>query len=246
MTQDPKERKSTNRDIEEMLQLPPVEFKSKFYLECYSDLTYNDKGNALFHKLMHKSLEKSHARRNFKKVLEIGARNLEHFHYIKHDFESFTLTDIDDLSNELPGWKLTNRKIDFIQDDISSSRLASNEFERVIITCVLHHVRGMESALMEIRRIAKSGGIIDILLPCDPGIIYRTLKQFGPYRRARKEGYLKIKKIMDARDHINHFLGILELIKFVFRNDKVKICMFPFSFLPYDFNLWATIRIIKT
>lgn len=228
-----------------LISLPPNDFKSTIYSTHYSDWIYKNRGNARFHRAMHKALERGHSGVSFRHTLEIGARNLEHFSYVKHDFQSYTLTDIDDLTIDVPIWKSVNPKICFIKDDISSSSLHSNSYDRIILTCVLHHVPEFESALNEIRRVAKSGAIIDILLPCDPGLIYRLLKSLGPYRHARKGNYLEIKKLLDARDHINHFGGILAIIKFVFKNDQVAISLFPFKYLPYDFNLWATIRITK-
>lgn len=236
----------SDREIDLILDLPPKQFKEELYATHYANWIYTNTGNATFHRAMHNALEKGHANRVFPATLEIGARNLEHFNHVKHKFKSYTLTDIDNLKDELSSWKTVNQSIEFVRDDISCSKLASNSYDRVIVTCVLHHVPNVEAALIEIRRLAKSGGVIDILLPCDPGLLYRMLKYMGPYRYARKANYIKIKKLLDARDHINHFSGILELTKFTFRKDETRISIFPFKRLSYDFNLWATIRILKS
>jgi phosphatidylethanolamine/phosphatidyl-N-methylethanolamine N-methyltransferase len=237
--------KYTDTQIEILFKLTPQQFKDEIYSRYYADWISNNPLTKHFHNLMHAGLEKNLEHYYFAQTLEIGALNLQHFPFVRHKFDKYITTDVLDFSGKPAEWSVVDRRIEFLQDDITKTKLHAKSMDRIVVTCVLHHVSDVESALLGMRSVCKDNGIIDILLPHDPGLLFRLAKNLGPYRDARKLNYLKIKKLMDAREHINHYLGILELVEFIFRNDHIKIRKFPNNFLGYDMNLWSHIRIKK-
>ena len=70
-----------------------------------------------------------------------------------------------------------NPKISFEIVDVHKTPYTDNSFDRVIATCLLHHLDNPIIALQEIRRIVKTDGIVSISLPCDPGLAYRIAKK---------------------------------------------------------------------
>jgi hypothetical protein len=64
----------------------------------------------------------------------------------------------------------------------------------------------------------------------------RKLTTARTARRLRFHGY----NLMLARDHINHAWGLNQLIKYVFREDKITVRTWPFSIavLPSAFRVY--------
>ena len=238
-------QETINSEHDAYLDLTSKQFKTMIYSQYYESWIREDCANFKLQKLMHMSLEKGLSSFHFSKVLEIGARSLEHFNHVKHSFDTYLLTDIEKVSLTSTNLEDFDERLKFQVDDICKSKLPSETFDRVILTCVLHHVRDVESSLLHIRRTMQSGAIASILLPCDPGIVYRIGKHIGPYRRAKQGNYLYIKKLMDARDHVNHHIGIKSLIQHVFRRDLISERYYPFNLHFHDLNIWSVFTIKK-
>jgi len=68
--------------------------------------------------------------------------------------------------------KLKIRNIHFIQDDISKSRLNSNEYDVVWSQGLIEHFENLEKALSEHIRICKNGGWIIISIPSKYSYFY--------------------------------------------------------------------------
>jgi len=120
-----------------------------------------------FHRLTHKQLESGLDEFFGKSILEIGVNRGEHLAFVKHPFDLYVATDyrVTDLN-------LGAKDSQVAQAACSAESLPfpSESFDRVVLTCVLHHLRDPLLSLSEIRRVTKPNGIISILLPCDPGL----------------------------------------------------------------------------
>jgi ubiquinone/menaquinone biosynthesis C-methylase UbiE len=88
--------------------------------------------------------------------------------------------DISENANGLEKLKLDpwTLRIKFILAYATSIPSGHNLFDRVIVTCVLHHIPNLELALTEIRRVAKPGAQINLYVPCDPGSLYRGVRHW--------------------------------------------------------------------
>jgi len=73
----------------------------------------------------------------------------------------------------------------FQREDACNLSFPDKYFDRVLCSCVLHHVDSAESALTELRRVLDTNGKADVFLSCDPGFLFRLGRYFGPVREAK-------------------------------------------------------------
>ena len=232
--------------ISHLLALPADQFKEEWYRTYYSSNAYSGT-TGLIQNLMHRSLEMKYSNsRKFSNVLEIGSNKLEHLGYVQHQFDTYFASDIWSTL-ELEGLNSVNKnsKVKLVIADIHDIPWDDNHFDRIVVTCVFHHLADPETAYMELLRVLKPGGTLDILLSGDPGILFRFARNVGPIRKAKLQGMREAKTLMDARDHINHVGGLIRLAKHVYRNENLKLKFFPLLMPVWDLALWITIRVVK-
>lgn len=227
------------------LGLSPSEFLDKWYESQYLLQSYSG-SQAKIQRIMHQSLEAGRDDETHHSVLEIGANSGEHLEFVKHEYQRYVLSDLRHPPKELIHEIESNSKIEFIVADAHKLPFSDGEFDRVLMTCVLHHLSDPEKALSEVYRVTKTGGKIDIFLPSDPGLLFRFAKTLGPLRKAKKSGLYEVKRLVDARDHINHAFGLTQILKQVSRNAQLVKRTYPLPNLPLDLSLWTIFRITKS
>ena len=222
---------------------------NEFYEESYSQYLFGASFQARGISYFEKSLEtKTDLNLVLNKQLELGSGNGEHLPYVK----IFPKKEYICLDLKKPVTrkylKLSHpdlqKVVKFIQGNAESLPFKSNYFEKVTSTCLLHHVLDPLAVLLEARRVTKEEGEIIFIIPTDPGILNQLVKKIISYKRMRKFTHYEPALIL-ALDHINHVGGILEIVKYVFQNDTLKIDYLPFKFRSWNFNLIARVRIIK-
>jgi phosphatidylethanolamine/phosphatidyl-N-methylethanolamine N-methyltransferase len=212
---------------------------NKWYESDYALINASANPNSLAFKYLHKSLEKNFKSNAGFEILEIGANIGEHVGFVSKNFESYTLSDIRETKFLNQG----NPKIKFQIADVESLPFEDCTFDRIISTCVFHHLNDPTRGLEEIRRVVRIGGYISILLPNDPGIMYRALRRLTTLRTAKRQGLLDEVQLVHALEHKNHYLSIRTLIKWVFENDEIKFSFKPFWIPSYNINAITVIRI---
>ena len=227
------------------IDLTPKDFIEKWYQEQYAYCTYCNAAG-LSQRIMHKSIEKKHrSSTNFGNVLEIGANHGEHLQYVKHTFENYFLTDIEEFDKSVLSASELRTGLIFKKEDACNLSFPSETFDRVLCSCVLHHVQDAEMALMELRRVLKQNGSADLFVSSDPGFLFRLGRYLGPVREAKKMNLDGVKRLLDARDHRNHVAGLTRLIRHVFRDDELKEQSYPFPFMSWNLSFWKVFHIIK-
>jgi ubiquinone/menaquinone biosynthesis C-methylase UbiE len=237
-----KERKSLPQI---WVDLSPDEFVKKWYEEQYSFCTYCNAAG-LSQKFMHRSIEKKRPETmHYKNVLEIGANQGEHLQYVNHSFDQYLLTDVNTF--DLGQSPLLESKVGlkFQLEDARSMSFEDDAFDRVLCSCVLHHIDNAEAAIMELRRVLKVNGVADLFVSSDPGFLFRLGRYLGPVREAKKLGLDGVKRLVDARDHRNHVAGLTRLIRHVFRNDQIIEQSYPVPFMPWNLSFWKVFHIVK-
>ena len=170
------------------------------------------------------------------KILELGGNIGEHVKYVNQNYLDYTLSDYrNTYPTNLPS------RVSFCVIDAHQIPFESNFFDRVIITCLLHHVLDVERVLLEARRVTKKAGIISIMLPCDPGILYRILKKLGVKRIWRQKG-VENPEYFHYKQHRNHFPGILSIILEVFKSDERTVRYWPFKIKSWNLNAFTIIE----
>jgi len=205
-------------------------------------------------KLVHRMLESPFPQAAyFPRCLEIGAAHGDHIRYVRHAFDEFIISDLenhdlnlDALRNSCPALG-GNRILSQAVADATSLPWAANTFDRVVHTCVLHHLSDPEQALREIRRVVRPGGVASIYIPCDPGLLYSMTQRMTTGRqisRILKEGGYSISSdYFRAIEHPNHFSALRALVKEVFRDDEIRTRNFPLFIDSANFNYFAIFQV---
>ena len=211
------------------------------YYENSYPLVHYQGAMGRFTRITHESVEKGLGSLDyFPKVLEIGAHTGEHIPFISHKFDEYVCLDIQPFNGESK-----NAKISHVTGDAEDLPFLDGTFDRVISVCVLHHIPRANNALTEIRRVAKSGALISLYVPCDPGILYRFIRHWTSHVKMKKLSGIPMWQVKGlwAEEHRGHALGILSMIRSVFHHDFVAIKRFPFSALSWNFNLFFVVSI---
>ena len=217
----------------------PTESDS-WYKDHYSKVNVSTREGSFAKKVFHKLLERKFKSNETFEILEVGCNEGDHLAYVVNDFEFYTMTDIrkiNYLSNS------SRENVEFIQASVESLPFEDSSFDRVISTCVFHHVEDPEKGFEEVRRVLKNRGVFSLMLPNDPGMAYRTIRYLTSGMNARKLGVFRESRLAHAREHRNHYLSLLIFVKSVFRKDDISIVYFPFRLPIYDLNLLSVINI---
>ena len=166
--------------------------KKDFY-DFRTDVWTSNRYKGLYGKLDlqgHVKLENKFSKADhFGKVLEVGCGSAEHINHIKHSYNEYHLTD----SSKMYTMKLReNLPEKFRKKTIISTENAcklsydDNTFDRLVATHVMEHLPFPHEVFDEWSRILKPSGVMSILLPCDPGVLWRFGRVIGPGRKNKR------------------------------------------------------------
>lgn len=158
---------------------------------------------------MHKFAERNfQATDSFPRVLEIGSDQGQHRRFVRHQYTSYVQCDL-----HLPRETTQDFRVQSVTGDIERLPFRNNEFDRVIVTCVLHHLPNPELPLFEIGRVTRPGGVITILFPKEPSLVYsyvRNSLMLVKHKNLRKvERY----KELHQQQHIGDYKKIIQTVK---------------------------------
>lgn len=184
----------------------------------YSELNYGAGVAGWFLRHSHKACEAAFGPTDkFAQVLEVGAGGGHHVHFVRHPFDRYVLTDLNaDYLRHLAGKTAVGRsgKIEVESQDATQLSYAESSFDRVIATHVLEHLPEPHRVLQEWARVLKPGGVLSLVLPCDPGIAWRAGRALGPRAAAQKRG-IEYDYWM-AREHINPIGNLVQFVRYYF------------------------------
>ena len=193
--------------------------------------------------LLHRLLEIKQGQSTRRSVLEVGANRGEHLGFVKHAWDQYVMLDLTAPSTAvMEAWPSGAR---FVAGDAHSLPFSDAHFDRVVMTCVLHHLEDPEIALEELRRVTRPGGRVSILLPTDPGLAYRAVRAMTSGLMARKAGRSEAERLSHAREHRNHYASLLVLVRSVFRKDAVMLRPFPTGLPSWNLNLVSIIQVTR-
>lgn len=178
-------------------------------------------------------------------VLEVGAGSGHHFAYLKHPFCQYVLTDSCDAMLAVAANRYMNEissgKVAIAKQDATRLDYPDQSFDRLIATHVLEHIKDPVAALQEWNRVVREGGLLSIVLPCDPGLLWRFGRCLGPRRNATRLG-LPYDYVM-ASDHVNSIFNLIIFIRYHFEN--VFEYWYPARIPVADINLFYICHIKK-
>lgn len=197
------------------------------------------------HFLLEKTLP---VKENSERLLEVGAGSGHHFPYVKQSFKKYTMTDgsteMLSLASEKFAGEISSGLIEIEQQDATKLSYSDSSFDRLIATHVLEHLINPVSVLREWNRVVKPGGLISIVLPCDPGMLWRMGRHLGPRRNARKLGLEY--DYLQAAEHVNSIFNLVVFIRHHF--ESLSELWYPAKIPLPDLNLFyiCHIRTVKS
>lgn len=169
------------------------------------------------HQLLEKTLPEEIV---FNRVLEVGAGSGHHFPYMKHDCQQYVMTDGSDAMLEIASKKyssqLSGGPLIIEKQDATALTYPDHSFDRLIATHVLEHLPNPANVLREWNRVVRPNGVISVVLPCDPGMLWRLGRHLGPRRNARQLGIAY--DYLQAAEHINSIFNLVVFIRHYFEN----------------------------
>lgn len=208
----------------------------------YDELNYQ---KGLQHRVMragHRFLEETlPSKAHYHNVLEVGAGTGEHLQFVKHSFDSYTVSDIDQRAlvvAQSKAEKAGHAGLSFVAQSAAQLAQADASIDRLIAAHVLEHLERPHEAIKIWRNALLPGGVLSVLLPTDPGLAWRLGRCLGPRRQAKKNG-LAYDYIM-AREHINACYHLLGLLGHYF--PKSRTAWWPFGVPSTDLNLFVAIH----
>jgi len=100
--------------------------------------------------------------------------------------------------------------------------------------------------MSELRRVVRLGGVLSILLPHDPGVLYRLTRYLTSGLRVRRNKLERQEKLFHALDHRNHYLSLRTILERCFENDEMVLVHSPLPWDIYDLNLFSIFHIRRS
>ena len=177
-------------------------------------------------------------------ILEVGAGNGELFRHVNHNFTKYYMTDISSWGVDKVGELIyLDSRITFEIADVEKLQYENNYFDRIILTCVMAHLTEPYAAAEELRRVVKTNGLISMFITTDPGLLLRLVRKIFISKKMKK---LDIPyKLWTSIEHRNNPISIMEIIKYVFKDDLIKIEYRPFRFKSWNLSTHIIIHITK-
>ena len=173
-------------------------------------------------------------------ILEVGAGD-GHIGYLKHSFQEYFLTDASQEVLEHARAVNSDSRVKFTMTLAEKLPFADHAFDRLIACNVLEHIYHPHEALREWNRVVRPGGIISLILPCDPGLAWRMGRLVSSTRRLMLRKGLPYEYVM-AREHVNPIGNLVSIIRYHFEN--IHELWWPLRIHSTDANLFYCAHII--
>ena len=223
---------------------PNFEDYHRCLVSSYNERNYESSLAGRFMRHSHRLLELPFdEKRRFDRTLEVASGRGEHLAFVRHQYSEYYQTD---LSTEMlaavkPSDGAVGPRIVVEQQDATQLSYDDASFDRVIATHVLEHLYRPHEALREWDRVLRPGGVLSIVLPCDPGILWRLGRSLGPRDQAEKAGIMY--DYWMAREHVNPAGNLVTFINYYF--EKVEARWYPMRLPSVDLNLFYIANITK-
>jgi ubiquinone/menaquinone biosynthesis C-methylase UbiE len=177
-------------------------------------------------------------------VLEIGAGSGELFEHVDRNFQKYYMTDLSDWGKEeILALGSRDSRIYFELQNVENLSYDKNYFDRVLVSCVIAHVTEPFKALEELRRVTNIDGIISIFVSTDPGLLLKIIRAI--FTKKRMTNLSIPYELCNVILHRNNPTAVLEMVKWIFQKDYVKVQYFPFKIKSWNLSTHIIINIIK-
>jgi len=179
---------------------------------------------------------------HFSRVLEVGAGTGIHIGFVRHGYDEYVMTDLNPPMLASAEHKSRGATVVEVQD-ATKLTYPDASFDRVVAAHVLEHLPKPHEVLREWFRVLKVGGVLSIVLPCDPGVAWRLGRAVGARGKFVKRG-IDYDYWM-AREHINAINSLVALARYYFPTGRREKWL-PFGIPSMDLNLFYIVHIRKS
>ncbi|PBC23462.1 MULTISPECIES: class I SAM-dependent methyltransferase [unclassified Mesorhizobium] len=218
----------------------PPDLWSGAYAGQYEDANYGSGLAGYVMRRSHELVEKPFdSNVTFERVIEVGAGSGFHLHSVRHRFNEYVLTDFSADMLQNVGSASRQGNVTVLAQDATALSFADASFDRLIAAHVLEHLYRPQEVLREWVRVLRPGATLSLVLPCDPGMMWRLGRNFGPRQKARQNG-LAYDYVM-AREHVNAISNLVAFIRYYF--DRREEYWWPARVPSIDLNLIYAVNI---
>jgi ubiquinone/menaquinone biosynthesis C-methylase UbiE len=214
-----------------------LDYRARF-ADVYDQSNYSSPLQSATMRAGHRLTERPFdGRQHFANVLEIGAGTGEHLTYVRHRFDRYVLSDVDEKALDIARRKLTasfGDKVAFETQSAEQLGYPDNSFDRLIAAHVLEHIYRPHLALKQWRRVVRDGGVLSVLIPTDPGMAWRLGRHLGPRKNAIAQGFAY--DYLMAREHVNSSTNLIALLRHYF--PERTEAWWPLRIPSIDLNLF--------
>ena len=198
--------------------------------------------------VMHRRLERGRGNTSYPITLELGAGNLEHHPFVEHPHDQYIASDIriPPKSQRFVHDVVADRSLHFLAIDALRIPFQDHSVDRIVAGCLLMHLPDPLEVLNEWQRVCRPDGVIDCLVPCDPGVTSRVFRRVVSQRTAKREGVPPQEyRLVHAIDHLNPFTRVWTIAKAAVEPDRrLRVRFFPFpAILSWNLNAFAIFSI---
>ncbi len=198
--------------------------------------------------VMHRRLEEGRRSTKYPITLELGAGNLEHYPFVEHPCDQYIASDIrvPPKSERFVDYVSAERSRHFLAVDALRIPFQDHSVDRIVAGCLLMHLADPLEVLNEWQRVCRPDGVIDCLVPCDPGVTSRVFRRLVSQRAAEREGVPPHEyRLVHAIDHLNPFTRVWTIAKAAVEpHRRLKVRFFPFRAIPsWNLNAFAIFSI---
>jgi len=218
----------------------------KYYSANYDNYLNDDGLIRIANRTLERKIERnSNKQDNY--VLEIGGGGGEHLKYVSN-FPQKNYIILDPRETSKPTvrkLKKLSSKIKFVSGVAEDIPFPNRYFDRIVSSCVLAHLDDPLASLLECRRVTKENGTLSFLVTTDPGFLNQLVKKMYSYPKLNKLSEYPADLIY-ALDHKNGVINLLSIIRYVFKNDSIKLNYYPFFIPSVNFNLAVIVNVTKS
>lgn len=200
----------------------------------------------LIMKLNHKHLSKNIDKKVNRLILEIGGGAKPHNSIVNlNGINEYWISDTKSVIEDNKENYSSSYNFHYIDEDLEYKNLikSKKKFTRIIVSHVWEHLPNPELFLKKWINLLDDNGQIDIVIPCDPGWLFRIGQLIG--RNKAKNNYKISKQEIDlilTREHINSSQNLIRIMRY-YSDSKPKF--FPLLIPVVDFNLFVFFRVKK-
>ena len=158
------------------------------------------------------------------------------------EISEYCIEDVDILEVTNARFPTQVRGIGFWTDDPAQKEL----FDRIVVCHVWEHIINPERALEKWLGLLSPKGVISILLPNDPAILWGFARR-GYFLKLKKQGWKDLKeyKYALALEHVNSIQNLVRIAEFFGIKYPTEISMWPLGGKIISGNMQTVVSIRK-